>query len=128
MDSEPAQNECPRYPGSTGSSSSEKLGAGKRTKTTRADTIVSVEKPPNMFLHGTGIRHIEGYKLEVTSNNGAVKEVDLEDELYGEVFEPVGDIELFKQVAINEETNTLEWPNGADFTPEFLMEINGDRR
>jgi hypothetical protein len=81
-----------------------------------------------MFLHGTGIRHIEGYKLEVTSNNGAVKEVDLEDELYGEVFEPVGDIELFKQVAINEETNTLEWPNGADFTPEFLMEINGDRR
>jgi hypothetical protein len=81
-----------------------------------------------MFLHGSGIRHIEGYKLEVTSNNGAVKEVDLEDELYGEVFEPVGDIELFKQVAINEETNTLEWPNGADFTPEFLMEINGDRR
>lgn len=52
-----------------------------------------------------------------------VKEVDLKDELYGEVFEPLKDIALFKQVTVNPETNTIEWPNGADFAPEFLHEI-----
>jgi hypothetical protein len=38
-----------------------------------------------MFLRVTGARHTEGYKLEVAFNDGAIKEVDLEDELYGEV-------------------------------------------
>ncbi len=75
-----------------------------------------------MFLHVTGVRHTEGYKLEVAFNDGTIKEVDLEDELYGEVFEPLRDIEFFKQVKVNEETNTIEWPNGADFAPEFLHE------
>ncbi len=98
------------------------MGAGKRTKTARADTTFSLVKALDMFLHVTDVRHIEGYKLNVAFNNGAVKEVNLEDELHGEVFEPLRDIELFKQVAVNEETNTIEWPNGADFAPEFLYE------
>lgn len=76
-----------------------------------------------MFLHVTGVRHNEDYKLEVTFNDGAIKEVDLEDELHGEVFEPLRDVEFFNQVEVNEETNTIEWPNGADFAPEFLHEI-----
>lgn len=76
-----------------------------------------------MFLHVTGIRHAEGYRLEVEFDDGSIKEVDLEDELYGEVFEPLRDISFFRQVAVNEETNTIEWPNGADFAPEFLYKI-----
>lgn len=76
-----------------------------------------------MFLRVTDARPTEGYKLEVAFNDGAIKEVDLEDELYSEVFEPLRDAEFFKQVRVNEETNTIEWPNGADFAPEFLHEI-----
>lgn len=68
------------------------------------------------------VRHIEGYKLESEFNDddGVVEEVDLEDELYGEVFERLKEPGFFKQVRVNEETNTIEWPNGADFTPEFF--------
>lgn len=47
--------------------------------------------------------------------------VDLEKELYGEVFEPLRDKDLFKQVFLT--SRTIEWPNGADFAPEFLLEI-----
>jgi hypothetical protein len=81
-----------------------------------------------MFLHVTGVHHVEGYKLEVAFNDGAIKEVDLEDELYGEIFELLRDGEFFKQAKVNEETNTIEWPNGADFAPEFLHRIGKEVR
>ena len=45
------------------------------------------------------------------------------DQLYGEIFEPLRDRRLFQQVHVNPETNTIEWPNGADLAPEFLYEI-----
>ena len=76
-----------------------------------------------MFLHIVKSEHLEDYQLQLTFNNGAMKIVDLHDELYGEVFESLKDISFFKQGAVNEETQTVEWPNGADFAPEFLYEI-----
>ena len=75
-----------------------------------------------MFLHVTKVTHLGDYKLRLVFDNGAVKDVNLEDELYGPVFEPLRDVEFFKKVAVNPETNTIEWPNGADLAPEFLYE------
>ncbi|MBI3246820.1 MAG: DUF2442 domain-containing protein [Deltaproteobacteria bacterium] len=75
-----------------------------------------------MFLHVTEVRLTKDYELQVTFSDGVVKEVDLVGELHGEVFEPLKDPEMFKQVRVNTETNTIEWPNGADFAPEFLNE------
>jgi hypothetical protein len=75
-----------------------------------------------MFLHVTDVIYLEGYKLRLTFNDGVVKDVDLEAELYGQVFEPLKDVEFFKKVAVNPDTNTIEWPNGADLAPEFLYE------
>lgn len=75
-----------------------------------------------MFLHVTGVSYLEAYRLRIAFSDGVVKEIDLRGELYGEVFEPLKNIGVFQQVRVNEETNTIEWPNGADFAPEFLYE------
>lgn len=75
-----------------------------------------------MFLHVTEVRLTKGHEVQVTFSDGVLKEVNLTDELYGEIFEPLKDPAVFRQVRINSETNTIEWPNGADFAPEFLYE------
>ena len=79
-----------------------------------------------MFLHITCVTYLEDYKLRLEFNDGTVKDLDLKDELYGQVFEPLKDPALFKQVHVNSDTNTIEWPNGADLAPEFLHEIGQD--
>ena len=79
-----------------------------------------------MFLHVTKIEYLEKYRLRLEFDDGTAREVDLENELYGEVFEPLKDLDLFKQVYLNPDTKTVEWPNGADFAPEFLHEIGED--
>lgn len=76
-----------------------------------------------MFLHIIDVKYLNDYKLRLTFNDGVIKDVDLQNELYGKVFEPLKDINLFKQVKINSTNTTIEWPNGADFAPEFLYEI-----
>jgi hypothetical protein len=76
-----------------------------------------------MFLHVTEVRYSEGYKFELTFNDGTIKEVNLEQDLHGEVFAPLHDIEMFRKAFLNHETGTIEWPTGADFAPEYLHEI-----
>jgi hypothetical protein len=75
-----------------------------------------------MFLHVQAVRHLERYQLRIEFDNGVTKEIDLEGELHGEVFEPLPDPTMFSQVRLNPETGTIEWPNGADLAPEFLYE------
>lgn len=81
-----------------------------------------------MFLHVTNVFYLDGNNLRLEFNNGMIKDVNLENELYGEVFAPLKDIALFKTVAVNPDTNTIEWPNGADFAPEFLFELGQEIR
>ncbi|MEW6235790.1 MAG: DUF2442 domain-containing protein [Candidatus Omnitrophota bacterium] len=75
-----------------------------------------------MFLHVTHVQYLKDYQLRLEFNDGKVKDLDLKNELYGEIFEPLNDIDLFNKVYINPDTGTIEWPNGADFAPEFLYE------
>lgn len=76
-----------------------------------------------MFLHIREVTYLDSYRLRLVFNDDVVKEVDLQDELYGTVFTPLKDLHLFRQVFVNPDTLTIEWPNGADFAPEFLYEI-----
>ena len=73
-----------------------------------------------MCLEVRRVQPVRGYVLRLEFNDGAVREVDLSDELHGEVFAPLRDPAFFTQAAVNPETGTVEWPNGADFAPEFL--------
>jgi hypothetical protein len=76
-----------------------------------------------MALHVIEVSYVNEYRLQLRFNNQQVREVDLADELYGEIFEPLKELAFFQQVFLNPETNTIEWPNGADFAPEFLYEL-----
>lgn len=79
-------------------------------------------------MHITEVEYLKEHRLRLTFSDGVCKEVDLKDELYGEVFEPLKDVGYFQQVAVNPDTNTVEWPNGADFAPEFLYQAGSKVR
>jgi hypothetical protein len=69
------------------------------------------------------IKYLSDYKLWLRFNDGKEGIVDLEAELWGEVFEPLKNKRLFSKVYIDPESKTIAWENGADFAPEFLHEI-----
>jgi hypothetical protein len=71
----------------------------------------------------TKVSYLQGYELELTFNHQETVRVDLEAELHGEIFEPLKSQAIFQQVAIDPETHTIAWPNGADFAPEFLHQM-----
>lgn len=73
-----------------------------------------------MFMHVISVQVLHDYVLQLKFSDGGTKMVDLAGELHGEMFEPLRDVRLFSRVFVNADTGTIEWPNGADFAPEFL--------
>ena len=67
-------------------------------------------------------RYVHDYTIHIRFHDGTEGDVDLGEELYGEMFEPLKDLEIFRQFTIHPEFHTLCWPNGADIAPEFLYE------
>jgi hypothetical protein len=63
---------------------------------------------------------VDDYTLWLKFDDGFERTIDFEPVLYGEVFEPLRNLELFNQVVLNSDTGTIEWPTGADFDPETL--------
>jgi hypothetical protein len=68
----------------------------------------------------TNASYVKDFVIHFKFNNGIEKDINLEAELWGEVFEPLKDVNLFKNFILNKWT--IEWENGADFSPEFLYE------
>jgi len=66
--------------------------------------------------------YVGDYTIRVRFVDGTEGDVDLEEELWGEVFEPLKDLEVFRGFRLDTELNTLSWPSGADLAPEFLYE------
>lgn len=65
-------------------------------------------------------RHVRDYVVWLRFSDGIEGEVDLRNELHGEMFEPLRDKKLFGAVAFHPDWHTIAWPNGADLAPEFL--------
>ena len=65
-------------------------------------------------------RQIQGFVLWLKFSDGVEGDIDFSDELDGPIFEPLKNVELFRQFRIDPDLHTLVWPNGADFSPEFL--------
>jgi len=60
------------------------------------------------------------YILRITFDDETDQIIDFWPILKGEVFGELRDLELFNQVSIDPEFETLVWPNEADFDPETL--------
>ena len=69
-----------------------------------------------------GVEVTGEYSLRVTFDDQAIREVDLEDQLDGPVFEPLRDPELFAQAEVDAESGTVAWPTGADLDPIVVYE------
>lgn len=73
-----------------------------------------------MFLHVTEAKYLSEYKIEIVFNDGRKGVADLRDAFHGGAFEILKDIGLFSQLTVDKDLETIVWPNGLDFAPEFL--------
>ncbi len=65
-------------------------------------------------------RYVSDYVIEVQFADGRKGTIDLREELWGPVFEPLRDTAYFRRFRVDPELHTIVWENGADFSPEFL--------
>ena len=63
---------------------------------------------------------IAPYTLRVRFDDDTEQTIDFQPVLAGQLYGPLRELRLFKQVKIDPEVKTLVWPNGADFDPATL--------
>jgi len=76
-----------------------------------------------MFLHLEFVEPRSGHRLFVRFDNGISGEISLLDELWGEMFLPLRDETAFQTAQLDPVMRTVTWANGADFAPEFLLDL-----
>ncbi|NGZ25566.1 MAG: DUF2442 domain-containing protein [Magnetococcales bacterium] len=74
------------------------------------------------MLHVKDMKYLGDYRLWLVFDNGSTGEVNLESELWGEMFAPLQDKTTFATTHVDHELGTIVWANGADLAPEFLLE------
>jgi len=67
-------------------------------------------------------KYVRDFVIHLRFDDGVEGDVNLQNELEGEIFQPLKDPSYFRQFTIYKELFTISWPNGADFAPEFLYE------
>ena len=73
-----------------------------------------------MFIHVANARYVDGYRIEVTFDNGRKGIADLGGMLRGSVFEKLKDEKEFQRFEVDAELDTIVWANGADVAPEYI--------
>jgi hypothetical protein len=62
------------------------------------------------------------YTIRVRFDDNTEQTIDFQPVLAGELYGVLRDLDLFNQVRIDPDVETLVWPNGADFDPATLHE------
>ena len=65
-------------------------------------------------------QYVSEFTIRLRFDDGKVGEIDLHDELWGPIFEPLRNPDYFRRFRVHPELHTIVWENGADFSPEFL--------
>jgi hypothetical protein len=66
------------------------------------------------------------YRLHIEFDDGVAGTIDPSGELTGEVFEPLRDEAVFRQVTVDE-FGEVCWPNGLDLAPDAMhSELTGE--
>ena len=60
------------------------------------------------------------HTVRVEFDDGVVRTINFEPVLAGELYGPLRDPAVFREVRLDPEIGTLVWPNGADFDPATL--------
>jgi hypothetical protein len=63
------------------------------------------------------------HSLRLAFNDGTTKRVNLRPLLDGTIFEPLRDPAYFASMTLDSICGTVVWPNGADFAPEALHDL-----
>jgi len=79
-----------------------------------------------MIIHVTKVKVVGSHSLVLTFDNGVQKQVNLRQELYGPIFEPLRDPSYFAKAYVDPDSRTVAWPNGADFAPDFLYQLEAE--
>ncbi len=75
-----------------------------------------------MFLHIKEAKYLSNYKIWVRFNDGAIGEIDLESDLWGEMIEPLKNKNKFKKFKLDPDLETIVWENGFDLAPEYIYQ------
>jgi len=74
----------------------------------------------------SAVKQLGDFYVQLTFNDDSVKKIDFThhwSKLWGPIFQPLRDPKFFAQVTLPPDSETIEWPNGADLSAEFLYEI-----
>ena len=74
------------------------------------------------MLEVTKAKYLSGFTLWLSFNDGTEGAVNLEDSLWGPVFEPLKNMNFFRKFSVSPVLHTIAWSNDADFAPEHLKE------
>lgn len=66
------------------------------------------------------VEPLDGFRLRLAFTDRLVREVDLADDLWGQMAEPLQDPDYFRRVSVDTELGTVVWPNGYDLDPDVL--------
>ena len=67
-------------------------------------------------------RHAGDHRVWLRFEDGLGGELDLSSELWGTMFEPLKDVATFSKLRVDADLDTIVWPNGADFSPQWLYD------